>query len=120
MLFQDLVAALENRDAIHRQVRNTLILHFSTTMSLGYHSLPLKVCTAVETIGEIAAGGGSRGGIGVGRGELDGEEEGRGLLTLLHEARTLLQVFFLLLSRLNARGPFKDNLLLVSETASFF
>ena len=60
-------------------------------LSLGYHSLPLKVCTAVETIGEIAAGGGSRGGAGVGRGELDGEE-GRGLLTLLHEARTLLQV----------------------------
>ena len=62
--------------------------------SLGYHSLPLQVCTAVETIGEIAAGGGSRGGgAGVGRGEQSGEEEGRGLLTLLHEARTLLQVF---------------------------
>ena len=80
-------------------------------LSLGYHSLPLKVCTAVETIGEIAAGGGSRGGgggAGVGRGELDGEE-GRGLLTLLHEARTLLQVLsnsFLLLSQLNARWSF--------------
>ena len=48
----------------------------------------------METIGEIAAGGGSRGGgAGVGRGEQSGEEEGRGLLTLLHEARTLLQVF---------------------------
>ena len=51
----------------------------------------------METIGEIAAGGGSRGGgAGVGRGEQSGEEEGRGLLTLLHEARTLLQVFLLL------------------------
>ena len=91
--FQDLGAALENRDAIHRQVKNISILYFSTT-SLVYHSLPLKVCTAVETIGEIAAGGGSRGGgVGVGRGEQSGEEEERGLLTLLHEARTLLQVF---------------------------
>ena len=105
--FQDLGAALENRDAIHRQVKNISILYFSTT-SLVYHSLPLQVCTAVETIGEIAAGGGSRGGAGVGRGELDGEE-GSGLLTLLHEARMLLQVLsnsFLLLSQLNARWSF--------------
>ena len=85
----------------------------------------------METIGEIAAGGGSRGGGGVGRGELDGEE-GRGLLTLLHEARTLLQVHrneqFIpplcwigySLSRLNEKGSFWTSyVFLVSDTASF-
>ena len=60
----------------------------------------------METIGEIAAGGGSRGG-GVGRGEQNGEEEGRGLLTLLHEARALLQVFSSSLSRLIEGDPFE-------------
>ena len=82
-------AALENRDAIHRQVKKYYFL-----ANLGYQSLlPPQVCAAVETIGEIAAGGGSRGGL-VGRGEQAGEEEAeeKGLLDLLIEARMLLQV----------------------------
>ena len=54
----------------------------------------------METIGDIAAGGGGGGDGGVGgggvrgggsRGE-EGDEEGRGLLTLLCEARAQLQV----------------------------
>ena len=44
----------------------------------------------METIGDIAAGGGG-GGVGGSRGE-EGDEEGRGLLTLLCEARAQLQV----------------------------
>ena len=44
----------------------------------------------METIGDIAAGGG--GGGGGGSGGQEGDEEGRGLLTLLCEARAQLQV----------------------------
>ena len=88
---QDLNSALENREAIHHQVGTVYLLGYHLVI-LSQHGLPPRqVCAAVETIGDIAAGGGGGGGVGEGGGQ-EGDEEGRGLLTLLCEARAQLQV----------------------------